>query len=213
MNSPSKLENGFSSTPQKAAVSPVYAPADLRTSQNASPAFEFNGQQGTTANAATVTGKNFPSYFNNQISNGEKPCQSLKKLQTHKCPSTLFPSANGPLDESHQSDRGPTPGKDSDRKSRIPDDACETTPSHAQAEPHRDKCSAPIGHWVPRKCRFSSPQCRGAGATFATAAAVTRWSNRCCRCIISFVTIKLIYEFRSTIEGFRTRKSLNCTND
>lgn len=70
MSSPSKLENGFSSTPQKMSMSPVYAPADItRTNNNSSPVFpEFNSQ---TVAAAVATTKSFPNYFNNHISNGK----------------------------------------------------------------------------------------------------------------------------------------------
>lgn len=75
LNSPSKLENGFSSTPQKMSMSPVYAPTAVpemtRTNNNSSP-FEFNSQSvATTAAANSMGTKSFPNYFNNHISNGK----------------------------------------------------------------------------------------------------------------------------------------------
>lgn len=72
-NSPSKLENGFSSTPQKMSMSPIYAPVEVtRSLNNHSPLPEYNSQSGVASAAATFpTNKDFPNYFNNHISNGE----------------------------------------------------------------------------------------------------------------------------------------------
>lgn len=86
-NSPSKLENGFSSsTPQKMSMSPVYAPSDTtRTNNNNSP-FEFNGQAAAGSSVAscavnaTATGKTFPTYFNNHMSNGKTIFSLYKKF-------------------------------------------------------------------------------------------------------------------------------------
>lgn len=116
MNSPSKLENGFSSTPQKMSMSPVYAPADItRTNNNSSPAFEFNGQAAASSSSSVGAGaagptKNFPNYFNNHISNGKLTIFSsfCYKLFGHFSAefadilSSVHFSANRSLDENQQ---------------------------------------------------------------------------------------------------------------
>lgn len=83
-------------------------------------------------------------------------------------------SANRSLDESQQTDSGPTTGQDYDRESSVPGHTSQVTSADAQTEPERDKCSAAIGHRIPRECSVLAEECRGVGAIAVAAAAIVK---------------------------------------